>query len=133
MAYYLFEDNKETAVQVKGENGDFSYEANRIIDDFAERTSLSSTMIKKYLNNCSTPKLKTAMYICHKLGLNETQSREMLKSAGHYIDAPLPENKVCRLIFRLSYTQAATILENWEACVKHFQETISESTSLSKL
>ena len=133
LAYYLFEDNKETAVQVKGKNGNFSYAANRIIDDFAERTSLSSTMIKKYLNNCSTPKLETAMHICHKLGLNETQSREMLKSAGHYIDAPIPENKVCRLIFRLSYTQAATILENWEACVKHFKETTSESTSLSKL
>jgi len=133
LAYYLFEDNKETAVQVKGKNGDFSYAANRIIDDYAERTGLSSTMIKNYLNNCSTPKLKTAMHICHKLGLNETQSREMLKSAGHYIDAPIPENKVCRLIFRLPYKQAATILENWEACVNHFKETTPESTSLSKL
>ena len=29
LAYYLFEDNKETAVQVKGKNGDFSYAAIR--------------------------------------------------------------------------------------------------------
>ena len=133
LAYYLFEDNKETAVQVKGKNGDFSYAANRIIGDFAERTGLSITMIKKYLNNCSPPKLENTMRICFALGLDETQSRDMIKKAGHYIDAPLPEKKVCRLIFRLSHTQAATILENWEACVKHFKETTYESTSLSKL
>ncbi len=133
LTYYLFEDNRDTPVQIKEPNGDFSHEANNIIKEYEEKLGLSSTIIKRYLNNGPPPKLKTAMHICLKLGLNETQSREMLKSAGHYIDTPIPENKVCRLIFRLSYTQAATILENWEACVKHFKETTSESTSLSKL
>ncbi len=132
LSYYMFEDNRDP-VQVKDESGDFTHEANNIIKEYEEKFGLSGTMIKRYLNNGSPPKLKTAMYICHKLGLNETQSREMLKRAGYYIDAPTPENMVCRLIFRLSYKQADTIFDNWEACVKYFKELTSKSTSLPKL
>lgn len=122
LAYYLFEDNREIPVQVKNENGDFSYEANTIIKSFAYKVDLSETIIKEYLKNCEFPKLETAMRICLGLGLNETQSRDMLKKAGHNIDAPTPENKVCKLIFRLSEEQATTVLNNWKMCVEHLKK-----------
>ncbi|EWM55095.1 ImmA/IrrE family metallo-endopeptidase [Ruminococcus flavefaciens] len=137
LAYYLFEYKKDVLIQVKAPNGDFSYEANRIIDEYDDLFDLSVTMIKKYLNNDANPTLKTAMRICYKLDLNETQSRDMLKSAGYNLDAPTPENKVCRLIFRLKTKEEATIevaiiLDNWELCVEHFKEQKSESIYLSK-
>ena len=122
LAYYLFEDNRETPVQVKDENGDFSYTANRIIAAFAEKAGLSSTIIKRYLKNGSPPKLENTMRICFGLGLDETQSRDMIKTTGHYIDAPTAENIVCRMLFRLPEKKAKLILDEWKPCVEYIKE-----------
>lgn len=121
LAYYLFENNIDNPVQIKEENGDYTHEATAIIKRFAEKIGLSGTSIKKYLNNSQVPKLETAMHICLGLGLEESQSRDMLKKAGHYIDAPIPENKMCKLVFRISHNQAENVLDNWKLCVEYFE------------
>ena len=122
LSYYLFEFNKDKPVQIKDENGYFTHRAIQIITEFAEEIGLSVTSIRNYLNNCQPPKLETAMRICFGLGLDESQIRDMIRKAGHNINVPLPENKVCRLIFKLSTDKAEIILDNWKACVKHFEE-----------
>lgn len=123
LAYYLFENNIDNPVQIKKENGRYTHEANAIINCFAEKIDLSDTIIKDYLNNSKVPKLETAMRICLGLGLEESQSRDMIKKAGYYIDAPIPENKMCKLVFRISHNQAENVLDNWKLCVEYFEKT----------
>ena len=48
-------------IEVRTDNGDFTREANTIIDDFVANMSLSNTILKEYLNNKSTPKLESLM------------------------------------------------------------------------
>ncbi|MGN1087391.1 MAG: hypothetical protein ACI4Q5_10170 [Porcipelethomonas sp.] len=122
LSYYLFENKSKEPIQVRTDNGNFSQEAGEIIKDFSTNISMSDTIIKKYLNNVSRPKLETTMRICVELNLNETQSRDIIKKAGHYLDSPCPENKVCRLIFRLSSENSLEILNNWSTFVEYFNQ-----------
>lgn len=122
LSYYLFEYGRKKRIKVRKDNGEFESDALKIIEEFVTNISLSPEIIKKYLNNVSFPKLVTTMLICMELNLNETQSRDMIKKAGHYLDSPRPENKVCRLIFRLSSENALEILNNWSAFVEYFKQ-----------
>lgn len=122
LAYYLFENKRETPVQVMDESGDFTHMATRIIDEYAETLVLSGTILKKYIKNEALPKRETAMRICFILGLNESKSRKLMESAGYNIDSNMPENRVFKLTFTLSEDQANLVWNNWDICVEHFKE-----------
>ncbi len=122
LSYYLFEYNKKEPVQARNNNGDFTYEANKIIEDYSESFSLSVTAIKNYLNKPNPPKLETVIRICVALGLDETQSRKMLEKARQPINTLIPEDRLCRLIFKLSNEDRLQIIENWKMCLEHIEQ-----------
>ena len=122
LSYYLFEYNRNEPVQARNDNGDFSYEANRIIEGYSERFSLSVTAIKSYLNSTDFPKPETAIRICFELGLDETQSRYMLEKSGNSINTLIPDHRLCRLIFKLSIEDRLQIIDNWKICSEHIKQ-----------
>lgn len=116
LQYYLF----GSTIKIKKENGNYTREANKIIDDFVANIDLSNTIIKGYLDKKSYPKLKTLMMICIELGLDSEKSRELINMAGISIDNPNPESKICRLMLGESKENARKIFNHWENLVEYF-------------
>ena len=124
LSYYLFENNREKPVRVRNDNGDFTYDANRIIEEYSDEFmfDLSTTAIKSYLNGTDIPKLETAIRICVVLRLDENQSRNMLEKTGSSKNTLIPEHILCRLIFNLSYKERLLILDNWKICLEYIKQ-----------
>ncbi|SEH85771.1 hypothetical protein SAMN02910265_03070 [Ruminococcus flavefaciens] len=118
LQYHLFGSD----FTVIDENGSFTHKAEEIIDEFSSNISLSNTIIKKYLKGESYPKLQTLMLLCVELGLDIEKGRDLIAKAGYNLDSPIPECKICKLIFGTSKEHALYLINNWKKIVKYFEE-----------